>query len=107
MLLTYLKQARRSLAKNKTYSLLNVIGLSAGLTCFAFIATWVNDEFSYDKFNQHYDRIYRVTGMAKTESGILESAVSSAPMAAALKNDYPEVQNAVRMNMREDIVEYN
>jgi putative ABC transport system permease protein len=51
MFKNYLKQTWRSLVKNKTYSLLNIVGLSAGLTCFAFIALWVTDELSYDKFN--------------------------------------------------------
>lgn len=107
MIFEYFRQALRSLEKNKTYAALNIIGLSAGLACFAFIASWVNDELSYDKFNENYDRIYRVVGSARTESGISESAVSSAPMAAALINDYPEVENAVRFDMREEIIDHN
>src|SRR5882724_7149116 len=105
MILTYLKQAYRSLSKNKTYSFLNILGLSASLTCFAFIAVWVNDELSYDKFNKNYDRIFRLVDLEKTASGITETAVSSAPMAAALKNDYPEVEESVRLRMREEIIE--
>ena len=104
MILNYLKQTWRSLVKNKTYSILNIVGLSAGLICFAFIAVWVTDELSYDKFNKNYDRIVRVTGIAKTESGVSESAVSSAPMAKALKDDYAEVENTVRFDMRGEIV---
>ncbi|HEU4860325.1 MAG TPA: ABC transporter permease, partial [Chitinophagaceae bacterium] len=104
MILNYLKQTWRSLVKNKTYSILNIVGLSAGLICFAFIAVWVTDELSYDMFNKNYSRIVRLTGIAKTESGISASAVSSAPMAKALKDDYPEVENTVRFDMREEIV---
>ena len=104
MIRNYLKQTWRSLVKNKTYSLLNIIGLSVGLTCFALIALWVNHELSYDKFNHNYDRIFRLTGTAKTETGISESAVSSAPMAKALKDDYPEIENTVRFEMHEEIV---
>ncbi|MEJ7678104.1 MAG: ABC transporter permease [Segetibacter sp.] len=104
MFKNYLKQTWRSIAKNKTYSLLNIIGLTAGLTCFTFIFLWINDESSYDKFNSKYDRIVRLTGTAKTETGISESAMSSAPMAKALKDDYAEVENAVRLKMREEIV---
>ena len=100
----YLKQAWRNLSKNKTYSFLNIAGLAAGLTCFVFIALWVKDETSYDKFNTNYDRIVRLISTSKTETGITASAVSSAPMAKALKNDYPEVENTVRLRMREDIV---
>ena len=105
MLFNYLKQTWRSLVKNKTYSILNIVGLSAGLICFAFIAGWVADELGYDKFNKNYDRIVRLTGIAKTESGISESATSSAPMAKALKDDYAEVENTVRLDMRGELVQ--
>lgn len=103
----YLKTIWRSLLKNKTYTILNIAGLTAGLVCFAFIALWVIDEISYDKFNKNYDRIVRVTGIAKTETGIDASAVSSAPMAKALKDDYPEVENTVRLHLREEIITHN
>ena len=107
MMRNYLKQTWRSLLKNKTYSLLNIVGLAVGLTCFALIALWVNDELSYDKFNRNYDRIVRLTGIEKRETGITESAVSSAPMAKALKNDYAEIENTVRLDMREELVMHN
>ena len=106
MIRTYINQFKRNIAANKTYSLLNIIGLSAGLTCFAFIFIWVADEISYDKFNDNYDRIVRLTSSAKTETGIVESAVSSAPMAHALQHDYPEVENTVRLRMREEIITF-
>jgi len=107
MIRNYLKQTWRSLVKNKTYSVLNIVGLSIGLSCFALIALWVNDELSYDKFNSNYDRIVRLTGIEKRESGISESAVSSAPMAKALKNDYAEIENTVRFDMHEELVMHN
>src|SRR5258705_2704113 len=98
--------AYRNLTKIKGYALLNILGLSAGLTCFAFITAWVSDEIGYDKFNSNYNRIFRLISTEKTETGISESAVSSAPMAKALKDDYAEVKNTVRMRMREEIVTY-
>jgi len=84
---------------------LNIVGLAAGLTCFIFIAIWVNDELSFDRFNEKADRIVRLIGKTKTESGTTESAVSSAPMAAALLKDYPEVEDAVRLGIQEEIVQ--
>ena len=104
MIENYLRQTWRSIVKNKSYSILNIVGLAAGLICFAFIAVWVTDELSYDKFNRNYNRIVRLTGIAKTETGIAESAVSSAPMAKALKDDYAEVEKTVRFDMRGEIV---
>ncbi|WP_415160060.1 ABC transporter permease [Parafilimonas sp.] len=86
---------------------MNIVGLSAGLICFAFIALWVNDELSYDKFNAGYDRIYRLVSVEKRAANVTESAMTSAPMAKALLSDYPEVENTVRMKMREEIVTHN
>ena len=107
MIGTYFKQFKRNIAANKTYSLLNITGLSAGLTCFAFIflfgllmrAAMINSIIIMT-------RIVRLVSKTKTETGIVESAVSSAPMAQALKHDYPEVENAVRLRMREEIVTF-
>jgi putative ABC transport system permease protein len=107
MIRNYLKQVWRSLVKNKTYSVLNIVGLAVGLTCFALIALWVNDELSYDKFNANYNRIVRLTGIEKRDAGISESAVSSAPMAKALKSDYAEIENTVRFDMHEELVMHN
>jgi len=102
MLKNHFKTAWRSISRNKTYSILNILGLSAGLTCFALIAMWVDDELSFDKFNSNYRQIFRLTSIRKTGEGVVGSAVSSAPMAAALKADYPEVEETVRLNMRND-----
>jgi putative ABC transport system permease protein len=107
MLQSFLTAFYRNITKNKTYSFLNIIGLSAGLACFSLIALWVSDELSYDQFNKNYNRIYRLVSTEKTETGVRQSAVSSAPMAAALKQDYPEVENTVRLRMREEIVTFN
>jgi len=106
MIKNYFIIAYRSLVKSKGYSILNVAGLAAGLTCFILIALWVNDEFSYDKFNEHYSNIYRLTTAVVRDGSVTESAMTGAPVAAALKHDYPEVTDAVRLKMREEIVTY-
>lgn len=108
MFRNYCKLMWRGITNNKAHVLLNVIGLAAGFTCFTFITLWINDELSYDKFNSNYDRIFRLTSTEQTETGIIKSAVSSAPMAAALRTDYPEVEETVRLNMRNDgLIEHN
>ncbi|WP_153797849.1 hypothetical protein [Foetidibacter luteolus] len=104
MFTNYLKTAWRSVLKNKKYSLSNIVGLSAGLTCFTLITLWVTDEVSYDKFSKNFGRIVLLTSTTRTETGIIASAVSGAPMAEALRHDYPEVENTVRMRMREEII---
>ncbi len=104
MIKNYFKIAWRNLIKNKTYTLLNIVGLSAGLTCFAFITLWIKDEWSYDRFNTKADRIYRVVGKYKSDAEIFEQAVTSVPMGPTLKNDYPEVENFVRFDKSDAVV---
>src|ERR1700733_3963889 len=103
MLRNYFLSSFRNLKKNKGYALLNILGLASGLTCFAFIALWVKDELSYDSNSQNADKIVRIVGKITTASEVFEHAVSSIPMAAALKADFPEVQNTVRMEKEETI----
>lgn len=107
MINNYIKTAWRNITQHKTNSFINIVGLSAGLTCFTLIALWVSDERSYDKFNTNYDRIFRLVSTTKTETGVEQAAVSSAPMAKALRDDYAEVENTVRLGMRGEIVTRN
>src|SRR3982751_4791083 len=80
MLKNFFVIAVRNLKKNKGYPFLNILGLSAGLTCFAFIVVWVKDELSYDRFNKNADRIVRVAGKVTTEAESFDQAVTSVPM---------------------------
>jgi putative ABC transport system permease protein len=96
MFKNYLKIAWRNLLKNKTFSLINIIGLASGLACFILIALYVADELSYDKYNDKADRIYRINSDIVFGGNKLHLAVASDPMGAALKNDYPQVEEFVR-----------
>src|SRR5260221_2712471 len=99
MLRSYLTSAFRRLVKNKTYAVLNAIGLSVGLACFTLIGLWVKDELSYDRFHPKADRIYRVGGIFTDESGKFDQAVTPPPLTTSLLNDFPEVEDAVRLDM--------
>lgn len=97
MIKNYFKIALRNLLKHKTFSLVNLVGLAVGLASFILIALYVNDELSYDRYNEKADRIYRVDAEIKFGGNELNLAVSSDPMGAALKKDYPEVEQYVRL----------
>lgn len=60
MLQNYFKIALRNLQKNSVYSFINIAGLSIGIACSTLIFLWVADEYSYDRFHENYDRIYKV-----------------------------------------------
>jgi putative ABC transport system permease protein len=98
--------AFRNLAKHKSFTLLNIAGLAAGLTCFIFIASWIQDELSYDTFNSKANRIVRVVSKSTTPSETFYQAVTGAPLANTLKTDFPEVENTVRFEQKGAIVKF-
>jgi hypothetical protein len=50
----------RSIRRNLTFALINITGLSLGLTLIVVLMIWLQFEFSFDKFNVNADRIFRV-----------------------------------------------
>ena len=60
MFKNHLKIAWRTLLKDKQFTFLNVLGLSAGLACTLLIYLWVNDELSFDKFNEKDGQLYQL-----------------------------------------------
>jgi putative ABC transport system permease protein len=97
MIKNYIKTAYRSLLKNKGFTILNVLGLSLGLASCLLIIFYVVDELSYDRYNTKADRIYRVNEDLKLGENNVLYAVCMPPLAQALKNDFPYVENAVRI----------
>jgi putative ABC transport system permease protein len=104
MLRNYLLTAIRQLRKNKSYTFLNAAGLSVGLACFTLIGLWVKDELSYDRMHSKADRIFRVAGIFISESDKMQQAVTPTPLAQALVDDFPEVEDAVRLDNNDAIV---
>ncbi|MBX2944698.1 MAG: ABC transporter permease [Cyclobacteriaceae bacterium] len=97
MLKNYLLVAFRNINRQKFYAFLNVIGLTVGIASCLFITLYVKDEISYDRLHPDADRIYRVNLDAKLAAQEIAVAVSCPPMAAALIQEVPEVESAVRV----------
>ncbi len=98
MIKNYFIVAFRNLKRNKLFSIINIGGLSIGLAAFWMITLYVANEMSYDKFHVNAGRIYRVVQHASWNGGSFHLAVTPAPMAAAMKNDYPEIEATVRLD---------
>ncbi|MBL7697438.1 MAG: ABC transporter permease [Chitinophagaceae bacterium] len=96
MLKNYIIVAWRNLLKNKVFSLVNIVGLATGLTCFLLITLYVFDELSYDNYNEKADRIYRINSFIKMGGSELKLAVTSDMMGQTLKKDLPQVEEYVR-----------
>ncbi|WP_128545426.1 ABC transporter permease [Larkinella soli] len=105
MLKSYLTLLLRRIVREKAESLVNLIGLSAGLIGFAFIALWVQDELSYDRIFPNFDRIVRLTTAKRSETGLTESARTVAPLARALRQGFAEIETVVRLERKEEIVQ--
>lgn len=95
MIKTTLKLAFRNLAKNKVHSLINIIALAIGFTVFILIGLYLRYEYSWDKKNIHYDRIYRVQQKVDLSTGTEFWTQSQAALAKHIRENYPEVENAV------------
>lgn len=93
----YIKVARRNLLKHRSYTLLNILGLSVGLACFMFIWMYVANERNYDKSFAHYKQIHRVCVKGKMAGSVLNQAVTAAPLANAIRKEVPGVVTATRM----------
>ncbi len=92
MLKNLFKTAFRNIWKNKVFSLINIIGLSIGLSTAFVIGAMIYYDLTFDKFHLEGDRIYRVTSEFTTPEGSFFNAGVCVPMAEALKTEAPNVE---------------
>jgi putative ABC transport system permease protein len=98
MFKNYLKISLRNLLKHKGYSFINIFGLALGLTCCIFILLFVQNELAFDRFHRNADRLYRLNKVVTPQTGGSElHAISSGQMGPAMVQDYPEVEQCVRL----------
>lgn len=104
----YIKIAVRVIMRHKGFSLINILGLSVGMACVFLIALWLRFELSFDRFHEHAESIFRIYSKFPTEQGVDRFIGTPAPLAAALKNEFPEVLHVVRFGGRNpSLVRYN
>ena len=106
MFKNYIKTAIRNLWKNKTYSFLNILGLSVGITCAALIFLWVEDELTYNHHNTKIDQLYQVYENQPYEGKIYTFTATPGPFAAAAKEEIPGIKNSCRTTWQERVL-YN
>lgn len=88
MLRNYFIVALRNILKDKFYSFINVFGLMLGIASCVFIAIYINDELSYDRFNSKAERTYRITEFIETEGSGERSSSAPFPTGPTLAEDY-------------------
>lgn len=101
MFYNYLKITLRNIVRQRTYILINLLGLTIGMTVCILLFLFVQYESSYDRFHPNAERIYRVISQDQDEKGIDTFTYTPAPLAPALMQDFPEIENAVRFSDNE------
>lgn len=87
----------RQLRKNPGYSVLNILGLAIGMTCFILISLWLQNELGYDRYFHNASHIFRVNSDVNLRSGQKKRyALSATGMAKALREEFPEVAASTR-----------
>lgn len=109
MLKNNFRIALRALWKNKTSTIINLVGLTAGITSCLLIALFIQHELSYDKFQPNAKRIARVImeygfdGSTDTEKGTF----TSTKVAPVFSRTFPEVLKGIRMTGRNMVLRLN
>jgi putative ABC transport system permease protein len=97
MLKNYIKIAMRSMVRSKVYSLINIAGLSIGISCCLLLALYLQDEMQYDRHHTRLEDLYRIDTHFEKSLGFDDLASASPPIAMALRDEVPEVETAVRV----------
>lgn len=99
MIGNYFKIAWRNLMKYKLISLINLFGLTVGITCCLLITAYIVNELSYDRYNKNVDNIYRVTRSFNNSQGVVSLNLStiSPPFGYYFPTDFPEIKKMTRL----------
>jgi putative ABC transport system permease protein len=98
MIKNYLRVAFRNLWRHKGFSLLNILGLTIGMSACFLIFLYVKFELSYDDFHSKGGRIYRIVTDIINPSETIHFSVAAPAMPTAAKQDFPEIEKAVRFD---------
>lgn len=98
MLSNMFKTAWRTSMRHKQFTLLNILGLSIGITTCLMIGLYVQDEMSYDNFHENKDRIYRINQSAIWGDDWEQQMPGTGPnVAIALRTDIPEFEEVTKV----------
>jgi putative ABC transport system permease protein len=108
MIRNYFKTAWRNLMKNKTFSLINIAGLSIGMAACLLILQYVSFELSFDQFNKNADDLYRVVNDRYQNGKLIQhGTITYSAIGKAMQDDFPEVVNHTRaISFTKEIVSY-
>jgi predicted permease len=97
MFRNHFRIAWRNMIKDRQFTFLNVIGLSAGLTCTLLIWFWVHEELSVDKFFEKGNQIFQLMERRSGQGLTSASDESSGMLGEILKTRMPEIEYAAAL----------
>ncbi len=99
MLKNVIVTSLRNFFRNKTFSLINLIGLSVSMSLSMLIITIIKEQYSFDNFHNDTDQVYRLnTHLLHSEWGTIDLASAPLPLGQVVKDDYALTENVVRVN---------
>lgn len=93
----YVRIGLRSLVKDRAYSAINIAGLSIGIACCLILGLYLYNALNYDAYHDKQDRLYRVVNELTINGKTDFAAISSRELAPLLAEQYPEVEQAMRL----------
>jgi putative ABC transport system permease protein len=96
MIRNYITIALRSILRNKSYSFINIAGLSVGIACCVLLALYIQDDASFDRHHKDVERIYRVISIFG-ENADRPMHSTSAPIVWGIKDELPEIESVTRL----------
>jgi len=106
MIYNFLKIAIRNIFKNKTISLINIIGLAIGITCCILLLLWVNDELSFENFHENADNIYCINKKYQMGTEVSYNPSTPFPLANASKTNFAQTKDATKLYRRQILLKY-
>src|ERR1700712_4979770 len=97
MLKNYLKITWRNLLRHKSFSLINIVGLSIGMASAALILLWIQNETSYDQFHVKKDRLYSVYNRSKFDGKLWSWETTPKIMGKVMKQELPQLEDMTRV----------
>ena len=97
MIRNFFKVAFRNMKKHKFFAIINIFGLSIGISACLFIAMYISDELSYDRFFPNSEQIYRMNLHGKLAGQEIYTSSSNSQIPITLETEIPEVEEATRM----------
>lgn len=95
MLKNYFIIALRNFRTNKFYTLINILGLSIGLTCFVLILLFVSDEMSYDTFHEDHEQIYFIGVERRFGGDFKKSRITQYPLGRTAVDEVTGIEKYV------------